>query len=137
MGIVSGVDTIDTISAFHITAPINPGSSGGPIINVHGQVVGITFGAIPLAQNVGYGLPVNEISLILDELSTKPLVRKSHVGARLVPASDEMATYLGNPVPAGMYIGKVFKDMLFIRRACKRETCCIRFKENYRRDTAK
>ncbi len=39
--------------------PVNPGNSGGPLVNRCGQVVGITTSVIPDAQNIGFSIPIN------------------------------------------------------------------------------
>lgn len=107
-GIISGRESSTGQSFIQITAPVNPGSSGGPLINRDGQVVGITIAGFFEAQNVGYAIPVNELSLILDDLYTQRLVRRPLLGARFIFASDEKAEFLGNPLPTGLYISRVF-----------------------------
>lgn len=111
-GVISGCESIYGHSLLQITAPVNPGSSGGPMLNVRGQVVGITIAMVPIAQNVGYAIPINELKIILDDLFTERCVRKPFLGARFVYASDEKARFLGNPVPPGLYVGTVFKGSL-------------------------
>ena len=39
--------------------PVNPGNSGGPLVNRCGQVIGITTSVIPDAQNIGFSIPIN------------------------------------------------------------------------------
>jgi serine protease Do len=39
--------------------PVNPGNSGGPLVNRCGEVVGITTSVIPGAQNIGFSIPIN------------------------------------------------------------------------------
>ncbi|PKN03153.1 hypothetical protein CVU75_03700 [Candidatus Dependentiae bacterium HGW-Dependentiae-1] len=107
-GIVSGRESGSGQAFIQITAPVNPGSSGGPLLNRDGQVVGLTIAGFFEAQNVGYAIPVNELILILDDLYTQRLVRRPLLGARFVFASDEKAQFLGNPQPSGLYISRVF-----------------------------
>ncbi|MCX5922064.1 MAG: trypsin-like peptidase domain-containing protein [Candidatus Dependentiae bacterium] len=115
-GVVSGRESSDGGQAFiQVTAPINPGSSGGPMFNEHGQVIGISIATIAEAQNVGYAIPINQLSLILDELYTQRLVRVPFLGVQCMYANDSKAEFLGNPLPAGIYINRVIKDSLFDR----------------------
>jgi serine protease Do len=107
-GIISGQEFILNSSFLQITAPINPGSSGGPVINVLGQVIGIAVAIAEGAQSVGYAIPINELLIILDDLQTKKFIRKVFLGVRFVSAGDEKARYLNNPIPAGLYIAQVF-----------------------------
>ncbi len=112
-GVISGREAIDTISYLQITAPINPGSSGGPLISTQGAVVGITVAVDAEAYNVGYAIPINELKTIFDQLLETRLVRKPVLGAQFHNATDDYARFLGNPLPAGLYVHKVLKDSLF------------------------
>jgi len=52
---------------FQISTPISPGSSGGPLFNMRGQVIGITFASIRKGQNLNFAIPINYAkSLIRD-----------------------------------------------------------------------
>ena len=115
MGIVSGREASNGQALLQITAPINPGSSGGPILNEEGRVIGIAVAAIFAASNVGYGIPINEVKQLLDQLYTHHLVRLPILGIQYVFANDSKAEYLGNPMPSGIYITKVLKNSLFER----------------------
>ena len=44
------------ITTYQISAPIQPGNSGGPLFNKRGELVGITNAGVPDAQNVGYAI---------------------------------------------------------------------------------
>jgi len=114
-GVVSGFETIKGRALIQTTAPINPGSSGGPLLDARGQVLGIVVSSAELASNIGYAIPVNELQMIIDDLYTNSLVRKPVLGVRFAYASDEQARYFGNPLPSGLYVGKVFKNLLFDR----------------------
>ncbi len=111
-GIVSGRESIRGQSLIQITAPINPGSSGGPLFDAQGKVVGITVAVDIDASNVGYAIPIGELHVILDDLYTKKFVKKPFLGARFAYASDEKARFFNNPLPAGMYISTVFNGSL-------------------------
>jgi S1-C subfamily serine protease len=70
-GIVSGFRGADYIQ---ITAPISPGSSGGPVMNDHGEVIGIATLSIREGQNLNFAIPVSRlISLIGKVTNAKPL----------------------------------------------------------------
>lgn len=111
-GIMSGRESGGGRSLLQITAPINPGNSGGPLLNGEGQVVGIAISAIFPSQNVGYAIPINELRLILDDLHQTKFVRRGMLGIRFNFSTDEQAHFLGNPVPAGFYINRVFSQSL-------------------------
>jgi serine protease Do len=113
LGSISGHEFIDDLPVIQITAPINMGNSGGPLLNEAGKVIGINSMIIPAAQNIGYIIPSNEISVILPALAaetTKKLLRKPLLGFLGNYSTKELADYLGNPSPAGLYITYVFPD---------------------------
>lgn len=65
-GIISAIRDIKNIKLFQITAPISPGSSGGPIFNRKGEVIGITtIASFWLAQNVNFAIPINYFKEII------------------------------------------------------------------------
>jgi serine protease Do len=111
-GVVSGKEHIAEQLFIQIDAAINPGSSGGPVINENGQVIGITTVMVPMAQNIGYIIPINELKNILDDLKKVPFLRKQALGFSFNNATQEQVEYLKNPLPGGLYVNKVFKDSI-------------------------
>jgi S1-C subfamily serine protease len=92
-----------------ITAPLNPGNSGGPSLDTQGKVVGINFAGVIEAQNVGYIIPINEVKSAIKDLYKVPLLRKPILGCIFTVATPDMVKYLNNPVGGGWYIAKVFE----------------------------
>lgn len=112
LGIVSGRERLGYFGYIQITAPLNPGNSGGPALNAKGDVIGVNNRGIMEAQNVGYIIPINEIKSALCDLQKVPLLRKPTLGCIFTVATPEMVSYLGNPGTGGWYIAKVFEDTL-------------------------
>ena len=66
-GLVSAVRELSpTLSVLQISAPISPGSSGGPILNDRAQVIGISTLVVTEGQNLAFGMPVNQLRTLLD-----------------------------------------------------------------------
>ena len=63
-GIVSGVRETDGIKMIQITAPISPGSSGGPIVSSYGEAIGIATASINVGQNLNFAMPINYIKTL-------------------------------------------------------------------------
>jgi hypothetical protein len=71
-GIVSGIRQIGSDILFQITAPISPGSSGGPVLNSQGKVIGIAVATFTGGQNLNFAIPVSYLNSLLSKM--KPLV---------------------------------------------------------------
>jgi serine protease Do len=66
-GIVSGIRTVEEEGGkfLQITAPISPGSSGGPLFNMAGKVVGITTSHLRNGENLNFAIPINDVKPML------------------------------------------------------------------------
>jgi len=64
-------------------APVNPGCSGGPLLNVLGEVIGLTTAAHSGAENMGYAIPVDRVLAILDEQLLAPSGARAWLGFEL------------------------------------------------------
>jgi hypothetical protein len=58
-GLVSGIRQFEGYRYFQITAPISPGSSGGPVIGGDGAVIGIAVGSLEGGQNLNFAIPID------------------------------------------------------------------------------
>jgi hypothetical protein len=72
-GIISGVRTLKEQGGkfLQTTAPISPGSSGGPLFNMRGEVVGINTLYLKVGENLNFAIPVNDAKLLLSHQSAK------------------------------------------------------------------
>jgi S1-C subfamily serine protease len=84
-GIVSGIRTVkknvfDEMApqggqkVLQITAPISHGSSGGPLFNLSGEVVGITSAALVGGENLNFAVPINDARKLLNVPATQALL---------------------------------------------------------------
>lgn len=72
-GIVSGMRTAQELGGkfLQVTAPISPGSSGGPLFNMAGEVIGITTLYLKGGENLNFAIPINDAKrLLLSKSST-------------------------------------------------------------------
>lgn len=73
-GLVSAVREVSPgISVLQLSAPISPGSSGGPLLDERGQVIGISTLLSTRGQNLNFGLPVNALKPLLAAARATPL----------------------------------------------------------------
>ncbi len=60
--------------------PLNPGNSGGPLVDSRGRVIGINTAMISMAQNLSFALPVNTARWVATELILRGKVRRAYLG---------------------------------------------------------
>jgi len=64
-GIISAVRELRTGKVLQITAPISSGSSGGPVLNEKGDVIGVAFATFQGGQNLNFAIPSNYLKALL------------------------------------------------------------------------
>ncbi|MGZ5439042.1 MAG: S1C family serine protease [Candidatus Aminicenantales bacterium] len=62
------------------TAPLNPGNSGGPLLDSRGRVIGINTAIIAMAQGIGFAIPADTARSVVSQLITKGKVTRSYLG---------------------------------------------------------
>jgi S1-C subfamily serine protease len=82
-GMVSAHRVIEGVSLVQITAPVSPGSSGGPVMNAFGNVVGVTTLMMRQGQNLNYAVPARYLQPMLARSRPPRPWQRS-----LVPAAD-------------------------------------------------
>ena len=65
-GVLAGFRTVGGRELLQITAPISHGSSGGPVFNSSGQVVGVAVGMLKEGQNLNFAVPTSALRAILE-----------------------------------------------------------------------
>ncbi len=77
------------------TAPLNPGNSGGPLVDSRGRVVGVNTAIIAMAQGIGFAIPARTAEWVVTELLTKGRVRRAYlgIGGRTRPLGRRMSRF--------------------------------------------
>lgn len=68
------------------TAPLNPGNSGGPLVDSRGRVIGVNTAIIAYAQGLGFAVPGNTARWVVSELLSQGHVRRLSLGIRVSAA---------------------------------------------------
>lgn len=79
-GIVSGVREVGSERFLQITAPISPGSSGGPVLDAQGKVIGVAVATFKGGQNLNFAIPASYLT---------PLLSQSGAAESVIPLSPD------------------------------------------------
>lgn len=108
-------------------AAINPGNSGGPLLNAKGEVVGINSAIIPMAQGIGFAIPINIAKEIMNSLKIKGYVERGWFGITVQKVTHELAETLKLLTRQGALVTNVVKDSPADRAKIKRKDLIVEF----------
>lgn len=104
-GSASGNDTEDLQNLFQTDAAINQGNSGGPLMNMNGEVIGInTAVASGDAQNIGFAIPINDVKGVIDSVVQKGKLERPFIGLVFITINPEMAKSYSLSSEQGAYV---------------------------------
>jgi len=102
-GIVSSIREVGTDKLLQITAPISPGSSGGPVLNGKGEVIGVSVATFRGGQNLNFAIPSRYLKTLLEKAG--PV--KTLAQAKLAKAQRSILADLGGRGSEGV-VGENF-----------------------------
>jgi S1-C subfamily serine protease len=93
-------------------AALNPGNSGGPLLDARGRVIGINTAIIPSAQGICFAIPINMAKLILTQLMQHGRIVRGYLGlhGRDVPIPRAIARFLGLTQESGVEVVSLESD---------------------------
>lgn len=100
----SGSSTENLDDLFQTDAAINEGNSGGPLVNLNGQVIGINTATAGNAQNIGFAIPVNDIRGLIDQVVKTGKFSRPYLGVRYIPLTADVANEFNLTVNNGAFI---------------------------------
>jgi S1-C subfamily serine protease len=92
-------------------AAVNPGNSGGPLVDARGRVVGINTAIVgDVYQGISFAIPSSVARQVYENLRTSGHVERGWLGAQLGDVSDELAREFDLSVSHGAYVVAVVTD---------------------------
>jgi S1-C subfamily serine protease len=116
VGVISGVNrTLSTTSSnltglLQTDASLNPGNSGGPLLDSSGKVVGVNTAIETLASNIGFAVPSNTVSRVLASLKAGQTIVRPWLGIRGLDLNATTAQSLGLNINQGIYVVSVVSN---------------------------
>jgi S1-C subfamily serine protease len=116
-GIISAIRSIRSPNgspiedAIQTDAAVNPGNSGGPLLNSHGEVIGITTmiasNGADQSSGIGFAIPINTARAILDDYAKYGYIRRPTLDIVTLPIGPDEAEQIGLPADYGILIERV------------------------------
>ena len=95
--------TIDNV--IQTDAALNPGNSGGPLLDLSGSVIGINFAISASAENIGFVIPINTIKPVLAGYKAEGKIVKPYIGVSYQIVTKDVASVRN--LPEGAFIRQV------------------------------
>jgi S1-C subfamily serine protease len=119
-GIISAIRSVQLPSgnriedAIQTDASVNPGNSGGPLLNSHGEVIGITTmiasnpnGGADQSAGIGFAIPISTAKAVLEDFMRYGRIRRPSLDIVTLPIGPDEAAQIGLPADYGILIERV------------------------------
>jgi S1-C subfamily serine protease len=119
-GIISALRSVQLPSgnkidnAIQTDASVNPGNSGGPLLNSRGEVIGITTmiasnpnGGAEQSAGIGFAIPISTAKAVLDDFARYGRVRRPSLDIVTLPIGPDIAEQIGLPADYGILVERV------------------------------
>jgi len=101
-GATSTDENLDDL--FQTDAAINEGNSGGPLVNLNGQVIGINTAIAGNAQNIGFAIPINDVRGLITQVLATGTFQRPYLGVRYIPLTADVANEYNLSVQNGAFV---------------------------------
>jgi len=115
-GIISGirrsvrVDHAFLLDLLQTDAHLNPGNSGGPLIDAEGKVIGVATAYIPTAQGIGFSIPINTVKEYVGQVKARGSYVIPWIGLDGVTITPNMNHYYDLGTDYGVLVTGVVRD---------------------------
>jgi S1-C subfamily serine protease len=120
-----GSDTKVYENAIQTDAALNPGNSGGPLLNSSGQVIGINVATTFGADNISFAIPVNDLKPILENFLKEGSIIRPYIGVQYQMITPEIARVQN--LPQGAYVSRVLTESPASKAGIQRGDIIVEF----------
>lgn len=100
----SGSNSETLQNLFQTDTAINQGNSGGPLVNMSGEVIAINTAVAGNAENIGFAIPVNDVKGLIKSVLEKGKLLRPYLGVRYISLTDDVAYQLNLSTKRGAYL---------------------------------
>jgi serine protease Do len=100
----TGSSSEDLDDLFQTDAAINEGNSGGPLVNMNGQVIGINVATASGAENIGFSIPINDVKGLISQVTKTGKFAVPYLGVKYIPITADVAAEYNLSVDNGAFI---------------------------------
>lgn len=130
----SGAESLQNL--FQTDAAINEGNSGGPLVNMNGEVIGINTAVAAGSENIGFAIPINDVKGLIKSVVDKGKLERPYLGVRYASITDDYAVENELPVKRGAYVvpsksgsGSIIKDSPAEKAGLKEKDIIVKVNE--------
>jgi len=100
----NGANTEKLDGLLQTDTAINAGNSGGPLVNLKGQVIGINTAVASNAQGIGFAIPINTAKSAIESIKKSGKIVRPYLGVRYIPVTRDIAKMNNLSVDYGAWI---------------------------------
>lgn len=89
---------------FQTDAAINEGNSGGPLVNLDGEVIGMNTALASDSQNIGFAIPINDLSGLIDTVKSTGKFERPYMGVVYIPITSDVKQQYNLSESQGAYV---------------------------------
>lgn len=94
---------------FQTDAAVNPGNSGGPLVNLEGEIIGINNSISPQGQGIGFSIPSNTVRRVFESIRDHGRFIRPWFGAYMRSLTPQLAQQLGLPDASGVLMLLIYE----------------------------
>lgn len=115
VGVISAInrETGDYLPFIQTDVAVNPGNSGGPLLNTKGEVVGVNSQIVSRSggfMGISLAIPIDDAMLVVDQLKKHGKVTRGRIGVQITNVDDEVAKAIGLDGRKGALVSHVEED---------------------------